>query len=143
MPVTMVLIYVLSTRQGAPPFWENPARMNGWTHSPVFSSRRGRRSSRSSDRRRRFARDQKLTFALERSELERQALDARLHLLLKELLERLDARQFAQVHRSVVVNLRAISHVKRHNNQTAEIHLKRRDDVLPVSRNYLHLFRQM
>jgi LytS/YehU family sensor histidine kinase len=28
-----------------------------------------------------FARDQKLTFALERSELERQALDARLHLL--------------------------------------------------------------
>ena len=62
---------------------------------------------------------------------------------LKELLEQLDARQFAQVHRSVVVNLRAISHVKRHDNETAEIHLKGRDDVLPVSRNYLHLFRQM
>ena len=62
---------------------------------------------------------------------------------LKELLQQLDAGQFAQVHRSVVVNLRAISHVKRHDNETAEIHLKGRDDVLPVSRNYLHLFRQM
>ena len=62
---------------------------------------------------------------------------------LKELLEHLDAEQFAQVHRSVVVNLRAIRHVKRHDNETAEIHVKGRDDVLPVSRNYLHLFRQM
>ena len=62
---------------------------------------------------------------------------------LKDLLEQLDAEQFAQVHRSVVVNLRAISLVKRHDNETAEIHVKGRDDVLPVSRNYLHLFRQM
>jgi len=62
---------------------------------------------------------------------------------LKDLLEQLDAGQFAQVHRSVVVNLRAISHVKRHDNETAEIHLKGRVEVLPVSRNYLHLFRQM
>jgi len=62
---------------------------------------------------------------------------------LKELLEQLDAELFAQVHRSVVVNLRAISHLKRHDNETAEIHLKGRDDVLPVSRNYLQLFRQM
>ena len=62
---------------------------------------------------------------------------------LKDLLAQLDAEQFAQVHRSVVVNLRAISHVKRHDNETAEIHLKGRNDILPVSRNYLHLFRQM
>ena len=62
---------------------------------------------------------------------------------LKELLEQLDPEQFAQVHRSVVVNLRAIRHVTRHDNETAEIHLKGRDEVLPVSRNYLHLFRQM
>lgn len=62
---------------------------------------------------------------------------------LKELLAQLDAEQFAQVHRSVVVNLRAISHVTRHGNETATIHLKGRDDVLPVSRHYLHLFRQM
>ena len=69
--------------------------------------------------------------------------DAVVRTPLKELLEQLDADQFAQVHRSVVVNLRAISHVKRHDNETAEIHLKGRDDVLPVSRNHLHLFRQM
>jgi DNA-binding LytR/AlgR family response regulator len=62
---------------------------------------------------------------------------------LKDLLEQVDSERFAQVHRSVVVNLRAISHVKRHDNETAEIHLKGRPDVLPVSRKYLHLFRQM
>ena len=69
--------------------------------------------------------------------------DAVVRTPLKELVEQLDAEQFAQVHRSVVVNLRAISHVKRHDNETAEIHLKGRGDVLPVSRNYLHVFRQM
>jgi DNA-binding LytR/AlgR family response regulator len=62
---------------------------------------------------------------------------------LKELLVQLDAAQFVQVHRSVVVNLRAISHVTRGDNETAQIHLKGRSDVLPVSRSYLHLFRQM
>jgi DNA-binding LytR/AlgR family response regulator len=62
---------------------------------------------------------------------------------LKELIEQLDPQLFAQVHRSVVVNLRAISHVKRGLNETADIHLKGRSEVLPVSRNYLHLFRQM
>jgi DNA-binding LytR/AlgR family response regulator len=62
---------------------------------------------------------------------------------LKDLLEQVDSERFAQVHRSVVVNLRAISHLKRHDNETAEIHLKGRGDVLPVSRKYLHLFRQM
>ena len=62
---------------------------------------------------------------------------------LKDLLEQLDPEQFAQVHRSVVVNLRAIRHVRRHENETAEIHLKGRDEVLPVSRNHAHLFRQM
>jgi DNA-binding LytR/AlgR family response regulator len=62
---------------------------------------------------------------------------------LKDLLAQLDPDQFAQVHRSIVVNLRAISHVRRLDNETAEIHLKGRKEVLPVSRSYLHLFRQM
>lgn len=69
--------------------------------------------------------------------------DAVVRTPLKELLDQLDAARFAQVHRSVVVNLRAIRLVKRHDNETAEIHLKGRDEVLPVSRSYLHLFRQM
>ena len=62
---------------------------------------------------------------------------------LKELIPQLDASQFAQVHRSVVVNLSAISHVTRGENETADIHLKGRPEMLPVSRTYLHLFRQM
>jgi DNA-binding LytR/AlgR family response regulator len=62
---------------------------------------------------------------------------------LKELLDQLDRERFAQVHRSVVVNLRAIAHVRRRDNETAEIHLKGRNEVLPVSRQYGHLFRQM
>jgi len=62
---------------------------------------------------------------------------------LKELLVQLDPAQFAQVHRSVVVNLRAVSHITRGDNETADVHLRGRKDVLPVSRSYLHLFRQM
>ena len=62
---------------------------------------------------------------------------------LKELQDQLNTEHFAQVHRSVIVNLRAIRHVKRHDNDTAEIHLRGRTEVLPVSRNYVHLFRHM
>jgi len=62
---------------------------------------------------------------------------------LKELVAQLDDTQFVQVHRSVVVNLRAISHVSRGENETADIHLKGRQETLPVSRTYLHLFKQM
>ncbi len=69
--------------------------------------------------------------------------EALVRIPLKELVVQLDAEQFAQVHRSVVVNLRAISHVTRGDNETAGIHLKSRKEVLPVSRSYLHLFRQM
>jgi DNA-binding LytR/AlgR family response regulator len=62
---------------------------------------------------------------------------------LKELIAQLDDAKFAQVHRSVVVNLRSIDHVARGDNETATIHLKGRSELLPVSRSYLHLFRQM
>ncbi|MEO8672445.1 MAG: LytTR family DNA-binding domain-containing protein [Tahibacter sp.] len=62
---------------------------------------------------------------------------------LKEIAAQLDSDHFVQVHRAVVVNLRAIEHVDRGDNETAAIHLKGRSEVLPVSRNYLHLFRQM
>jgi DNA-binding LytR/AlgR family response regulator len=62
---------------------------------------------------------------------------------IRELMEQLDPQRFVQVHRSVVVNLHAISHVTRGPNETADVHLKARPEVLPVSRSYLHLFRQM
>ncbi|MGH8249823.1 MAG: LytR/AlgR family response regulator transcription factor [Steroidobacteraceae bacterium] len=69
--------------------------------------------------------------------------EALVRVALKDLAAQLDPEQFAQVHRAVVVNLRAISHVTRGDNETAEMHLKGRSEVLPVSRGYLHLFRQM
>jgi DNA-binding LytR/AlgR family response regulator len=62
---------------------------------------------------------------------------------LKELLAQLDGERFVQVHRSVVVNLAAISQVNRGLHETADIHLKGRPEVLPVSRSFLHLFKQM
>jgi DNA-binding LytR/AlgR family response regulator len=72
-----------------------------------------------------------------------QPAEAVIRIALKDLIAQLDPGQFAQVHRSIVVNLRAISHVRRRDHETAEIHLKGRKEVLPVSRHYVHLFRQM
>ncbi len=72
-----------------------------------------------------------------------QPAEALVRTALKDLVAQLDDNHFAQVHRSVVVNLRAISHVTRGDNETATIHLKGRKEVLPVSRSYLHLFQQM
>jgi DNA-binding LytR/AlgR family response regulator len=62
---------------------------------------------------------------------------------LKELVSELDQTQFIQTHRAYAVNLSAISHVLRGENETASIHLKNRDDILPVSRTFLHQFRMM
>jgi DNA-binding LytR/AlgR family response regulator len=62
---------------------------------------------------------------------------------LKELATQLDAARFARVHRAVMVNLGAVSHVVRGGHDTADLHLKGRAEVLPVSRSYLHLFRTM
>jgi hypothetical protein len=83
MPVTTLLIYILSTPRGAPPFWQNPSRMDGWTHLTFAGLLLAPWTALAAIVRQKeaFARDQELTFALERSELERQALDARLHLL--------------------------------------------------------------
>jgi DNA-binding LytR/AlgR family response regulator len=41
------------------------------------------------------------------------------------------------------VNLNSIDHVSRRSAESADIHMKGRSETLPVSRSYLHLFRQM
>lgn len=69
--------------------------------------------------------------------------EALIRTALKELLDQLDGGQFVQVHRSVVVNLKMVSHVLRGENETATVHLKGRAEKLPVSRSYLHHFKQM
>jgi DNA-binding LytR/AlgR family response regulator len=62
---------------------------------------------------------------------------------IRELADELDPEVFVQVHRSVIVNLHHVAQVTRGSNETADVHLKGRSEVLPVSRSYLHVFRQM
>jgi Histidine kinase len=83
VPVTTVSIYVLTTPAGGPPFWEVPSRWSGWTHLTVAGILLAPWTALAAVVRQKdaFARDQELTFALERSELEREALDARLRVL--------------------------------------------------------------
>lgn len=62
---------------------------------------------------------------------------------IRELADELDPERFAQVHRSVIVNLHQVAQVDRGPNETAEVRLKGRNDVLPVSRSFVHVFRHM
>jgi DNA-binding LytR/AlgR family response regulator len=62
---------------------------------------------------------------------------------IRELADELDPERYAQIHRSVIVNLKRVTHVTRGLNETADVHLEGRDDKLPVSRSFLYLFRQM
>jgi hypothetical protein len=79
VPITTAVMYVPSRQPGARPFVEDPNWMlvtfaailvAPWTALAAIVRQKEA-----------LARDQELAFALERSELERQALDARLHLL--------------------------------------------------------------
>jgi DNA-binding LytR/AlgR family response regulator len=74
---------------------------------------------------------------------EGQPAEALIRTPLKDLLTQLDPAHFAQVHRSVVINLRSIRRVTRGENETADIELKGRSERLGVSRSYLHLFKEM
>ena len=62
---------------------------------------------------------------------------------LKELLQRLDPEQFAQIHRSTIVNLRSVDKLERDVLGRSVIYLKNHSDSLLVSRAYLARFRQM
>lgn len=67
--------------------------------------------------------------------------------MVREVQASAQALQFAltllKVHRSVIVNLKRVSHVTRGLNETADVHLEGRNETLPVSRSFLHLFRQI
>ncbi len=71
------------------------------------------------------------------------AAEALIRTPLKDLLAQLDPLLFTQVHRSVVVNLRAIRRVIRSGKETADIELKHRSERLPVSRSFLAQFNEM
>ncbi|MBH1484681.1 response regulator transcription factor [Stenotrophomonas maltophilia] len=69
--------------------------------------------------------------------------EAVIALPLKDLVQQLDPDSFVQVHRSAVVNRHAVKLLVRGDNETAQLHLRGRDEVLPVSRRYLGAFRAM
>ncbi len=62
---------------------------------------------------------------------------------LRDLVPRLDAQQFAQVHRSTVVNLDCVTAASRDEAGKLWLTLRGRDERVGVSRIYAHLFRAM
>ncbi len=62
---------------------------------------------------------------------------------IRELADALDPELFAQIHRSVIVNLHQVAQYSHGPGDSGEVLLKGRAERLPVSRSYLHLFRQM
>lgn len=62
---------------------------------------------------------------------------------IRELTDELDPAVFWQTHRSTVVNVNAIDSVVRDNGGRPQVRLKSRKEVLPVSEQYAHLFKQM
>jgi DNA-binding LytR/AlgR family response regulator len=62
---------------------------------------------------------------------------------LKELLAELDPDRFWQVHRGTIINLDAVAGVLREDAERQFILLKNRQEKLPISRQFTHLFKQM
>lgn len=71
-----------------------------------------------------------------------QAADLLIRTPLRELIPRLDADLFWQIHRSIVVNVKCIDRVSREYGRL-RVHVKGRPDTLEVSRMYSHLFKAM
>ena len=83
VPVSTLFLWLISTRPGAPQFWDDAARFEGWMMLTFFSLLVAPWTALAALVRQKeaMARHQALAFELERSELGRQALDARLQLL--------------------------------------------------------------
>ena len=62
---------------------------------------------------------------------------------LSELAEQLKRDDFAQIHRSVIVNLNAVSSTRRDLSGKLYVRMRDTSRELPVARQYVHLFRQM
>lgn len=87
-----------------------------------------------------FRADAKYTLVAWRNEAGQPA-EALVRTALKDLVSQFDPSQFAQIHRSAAVNLDAVSHMLRGENETGILHLKGRTETLPVSRAHVGLFR--
>jgi DNA-binding LytR/AlgR family response regulator len=61
---------------------------------------------------------------------------------LKDLLGGLDPDRFWQIHRATVVNVNAILAAERIDAERMQVLIKGSDEKLPVSRTFVHLFRE-
>ncbi len=148
IPITTFFIYLLSTPTGAAPFWDVPDRLEGFGAlvgigillAPWCALGALVRQKEA------LARHQALAFELERSELERQALDARLRLLQAQIaphflfntlanvqaLVDTGSPQAAPVLRSLIAYLRAA--IPRINDAVSTL-----GEELKLARAYLEL----
>ena len=62
---------------------------------------------------------------------------------LRELLPRLDGAHFKQIHRSTIVNLKAIAGIVRDDSGRGTVRLKQRPETLAVSLPFMALFKHM
>lgn len=62
---------------------------------------------------------------------------------IRELLDELDPAIFKQIHRSTIVNVRAIAAVTRDEAGRGTIRLRNRPETLPVSLTFMPLFKSM
>jgi DNA-binding LytR/AlgR family response regulator len=62
---------------------------------------------------------------------------------IKDLADGLDPSTFWQIHRGTIVNIRHVGAISRDYRGRLLLRLKQRQEVLPVSAPYAHLFRQM
>ncbi len=84
-----------------------------------------------------FKSDEKCTRVVTRSE------EALIRTSLKELLDALDPAAFWQIHRSVIVQVRAIKHVRRTELGAMEVSVEGSSELLPVSQAFQYRFRAM
>lgn len=69
--------------------------------------------------------------------------EALLRSSLRELLPRLDGNTFKQIHRSTIVNLKAIAGIVRDDAGRGTVRLKHRPETLTVSQPFMALFKHM
>lgn len=69
--------------------------------------------------------------------------EALLRTPIRDLLGRLDANAFKQVHRSTIVNLRAVAGITRGDDGRGTVRLRDRPETLAVSAPFMALFRHM
>ena len=62
---------------------------------------------------------------------------------LLELLAKLDANHFKQIHRSTIVNVRMVASIVRDDSGRGTMKLKNRPETLPVSITFMPLFKNM